>query len=151
MRITSATKVVMAASAATVLALGTTGCSMVESVQKSTADAWSVTYELTVTGDTINGIDNVGYLEAAGRGEDSELITEGAVATTNDADAQDTAHWSIESIVTAERDVAISATPREGARLTCRILLDGEREIATATAGPGETVECQANTPAFDD
>lgn len=70
-----------------------------------------------MSGENFNGIDDVGYLEAAGRGEDSKLISVGAVATGNEAEAQNTAHWSVESIVTAQKDAGISTTAREGVQL----------------------------------
>ena len=134
-----------------VLALGIalSGCGAVESWDKATADAWSVTYEVTVAGGSGDSLQDVSYLEAEKRGEDSTEVTEDSVATTDDAKKKASSIWSVESMVTAQKDASIAATPAQGGTATCRILLDGVKEIASETGAPGERVQCEATTPAF--
>jgi len=131
------------------LGLSITSCGIVESFDRQTADAWSVTYELSVTGGTINGIDDVRYLEAPARGEASSETAVGEVATTNDSSNKRRASWQETVMVTTEDEAGISAAPRAGATATCRILLDGVKEIAAATAEVGKPVQCSVTTPAF--
>lgn len=138
-----------AGAAALALGAGLTGCGAVESFNKSTADAWAVTYEVSVSGETVNALSDVSYLDAPARGEDSAEVTEQVVATVNDAENQQLASWRTESMVTAEQEAAVAATPAKGTAATCRILLDGVKEIAAVTGKPGERVECSATTPAF--
>ncbi|MHA6969110.1 hypothetical protein ACX5K5_15600 [Glutamicibacter bergerei] len=134
---------------AVIAGISLTGCGAVESFNKQTADAWSVTYEVTVTGETINAVDQIVYLESPGRGEASAETTMETAATVNDAKNADTATWRETTIVTAEDDAGVAATPRKGASATCRVLLDGEKEISTKTGAVGERVECRVKTPAF--
>lgn len=136
-------------SAALAFVIGATGCSAVQDFQKSTSDAWSVTYEVSVTGGDTKTVNDVKYLEAEKRGEDSVEKTSASEATTPDKKAKGAAAWSVESIVTAEKKAAVSATPGKGATATCKILLDGVKEIASSTGAPGERVDCSADTPAF--
>ncbi|WP_313810535.1 hypothetical protein [Glutamicibacter sp.] len=141
-------KSAVVSSAALALVIGATGCGAVKDFQKSTSDAWSVTYEVSVSGGDTSTISDVTYLEAEKRGEDSVEKTSASEATTTDAKTK-AATWSTEAIVTAEKKAAVSATPAKGTTATCKILLDGVKEIASATAKPGERVECSADTPAF--
>lgn len=73
----------------------------------------------------------------------------GTVATSNLADDASKAVWSTTAMVTATQDSQITATPGPGATASCRILLDGTREIASETAARGEAVTCAAATPEF--
>ncbi|WP_404287818.1 hypothetical protein [Glutamicibacter arilaitensis] len=132
-----------------VLGLSVTSCGMVESFGRQTADAWSVTYEVSVAGGTINGLDDVRYLEAPTRGEDSSETAVGEVATTNDPSNKQIASWQETVMVTAEDEAGVSAVPRAGATATCRILLDGVKEIAAVTGEVGKPVQCSVTTPAF--
>lgn len=138
-----------ASSAALVLGIGLTGCGAVDGWNKATADAWAVTYEVTVSGENTDALSDVSYLDSPERGEDSAEVTEESVATTNDAGTKNESSWTAESVITAEKDAAIAATPAEGSTATCRILLDGVKEIAAQTGKPGERVECAVTTPAF--
>ncbi|WP_240519370.1 hypothetical protein [Amycolatopsis antarctica] len=55
--------------------------------------------------------------------------------------------WKDEVIVSAGRDAKVTATPSGQEVLTCRILLDGEKELGRATAaGPGQPVNCAKTT-----
>ena len=133
--------------AAMALALGTAGCGAVEDFDKATSDSWAVTYEVSVTGGDTSKITDIKYLESEKRGEAGTELSLPSGKTT--AEGMGTAVWSLESIVTAEKDAAISAVPGKGSTATCRILLDGVKEIAAETSAPGERVECAATTPAF--
>ncbi|MGQ3383282.1 hypothetical protein [Glutamicibacter sp. TV12E] len=127
---------------------GMAGCSAVDSWDKATADAWAVTYEVSVSGGAADTLHDVAYLQAPARGEDSSEVFEDSVATASEGSGEKAA-WRTETTVTAQQDAAIAATPGEDATATCRILLDGTRELAEDSAGPGERVECSAATPAF--
>ncbi|MDR4534428.1 hypothetical protein [Glutamicibacter sp. PS] len=132
------------------LGLSLTACGASDFLKKQTADAWSVTYEVTVEGKDINRLTEVSYLDAPSRGESSSNVPVGEAATTNSASNAAKASWTKDAMVTAEADARISATPGKGAKATCRILLDGERELAKKTGAPGKPVECSATTPAFE-
>lgn len=131
------------------LGAGLSGCGAVDSFGKATSDAWAVTYEVAVEGSSGNQLSEVSYLEAEKRGEDSSAVTEDSVSLAADAKDKSKKTWSAESMVTAEKEASISATPGKDGTATCRILLDGTREIASETGAPGERVLCQATTPAF--
>ncbi|WP_345471433.1 hypothetical protein QMQ05_15370 [Glutamicibacter ectropisis] len=140
---------VSASTAMLALAVGLAGCGAVESWDKATSDAWSVTYEVTVTGGTSNSLKDVSYLEAEKRGEDSTPVTEESVSTTETTGKKKDKVWSVESMVTAQKDASVAATPDKDVTATCRVLLDGVREIASKTGAPGERVKCDVTTPAF--
>jgi len=143
------TKILGSCSLLVVLGLSVTSCSVVESFDRQTSDAWSVTYEVSVSGGIINGIDDVKYLEAPNRGETSSETVIAEVATTNDASNRQSASWQKTVIVTAEEKAGISVAPRAGATATCRVLLDGVKEITAVTGEAGKPVECSISTPAF--
>ncbi|MGH3652213.1 hypothetical protein [Glutamicibacter sp.] len=130
------------------LVLGATGCGAVDSWDKATSDAWSVTYEIEVTGAT-GQLPAVSYLESAKRGEPGTIVDVSEAVWVPDSKDPSRATWSVESIITAETDASLTATPAKGATATCRILLDGTKEIAARTGATGEPVECSATTPAF--
>ncbi len=135
--------------AAVVLGIGSlgllTGCSV---VQQQIGDAWSVTYEVQVDQPVGAGLTDVRAEGAEGRGGDPEVATLGDEQT--DAAVDGGSRWTHEVVVLAEDHASVRATPAAGATATCRILLDGKREIAKETAGPGEPVTCEADTPEFD-
>ena len=60
------------------------------------------------------------------------------------------ATWSVDSSVVVGDTAKITATAAEGQRATCRILLDGERELASETGEAGGAVTCSATAPPFD-
>ncbi|WFR67565.1 hypothetical protein P9139_03400 [Curtobacterium flaccumfaciens] len=134
--------VVVVAGSVAVLA---TGCSF---VQRQTGDAWAVTYEVQVDAPTGSALSDVRVEGAEQRGDAPEVHRLG----TQDTDAADGdgSRWQHDVIVLAEQRASVRAAPPEGATATCRILLDGKREIATETATAGEPVTCSADTPAFD-
>jgi hypothetical protein len=124
-----------------------TGCDF---VRAQSADTWSVSYEISLDGKTVNVIKAASYDEAPSRGLDSETIDMGDVPTTNSAYSTEKASWTHVTTITAERRASVSGTAPAGSVATCRILLDGSREIAKNTGAPGGTVSCAAETPKFD-
>lgn len=120
-----------------------TGCSF---VQQQTGDAWSVTYEVSVDQPSGAALTDVRVEGAEKRGDAPEVHRLG----TQETGTQKTGTWEHDSIVLAEQRASVRATPPRGATATCRILLDGKREIATETAAAGQPVTCSVDTPAFD-
>lgn len=133
----SSRRAVAGAASLLALAAGLSGCA---GVGEKFADAWAVTYELTVSGG--GGLTDVVYAEAPERGKDSQDVTAGAV----DAASQP---WEVVAQVTATQPARVSATPDEGSTASCRVLLDGVEEIVARTGEPGERVMCEARTPTF--
>lgn len=128
------------------IALLSSGCAF---VQQHVGDAWSVTYEVSVDQPTGAELTGVSFEGADERG-DSPSTHEVGGATTG-TEQSGGSSWEGETIVLAGGRAAVTATPSPGATATCRILLDGTREIATATsASPGEPAQCAIDTPAFD-
>ncbi|MFT2753902.1 hypothetical protein [Clavibacter sp. Sh2088] len=147
---TSAPSLRRAARAGTVLALGAAtlalaGCT---SVMDDIADIYSITYEVTTTGPADGGLTDVSYAEAAHRGRPS-IVKEVGQAPFAPGDDSASSVWSVESAVTAEDWAFVQATPVDGEALTCRILVDGVKEIASSTAAPGQPVTCQVPTAPF--
>ncbi|WP_459301102.1 hypothetical protein [Arthrobacter sp. TMN-49] len=141
------TRILATMIAGTLAVTAMSGCSFVE---KQTSDAWSVSYEVTVAGGELNSLGSVSYDEAPSRGEDSSTVEKGTVATTNLIDAPGKAQWSATALVTATKKSSVAATPGPGSTASCRILLDGTKEIATAAAPAGQPVTCASTTPAFE-
>lgn len=125
------------------LALTATGCSF---IQQQTGDAWAVTYQVQVDGPAGSELTDVRVEGAEQRGDAPEVHRLG----TQETSTQETGTWEHEAIVLAEQRASVRATPPRGATATCRILLDGKREIATETAAAGQPVTCSVDTPAFD-
>lgn len=148
---TSAPPLRRAARAGTALALGAAtlalaGCT---SVMDDIADIYSITYEVTTTGPADGGLTGVSYAEASHRGRPSIVMDVGD-ASFSPGDDSASSIWSVESAVTAEDWAFVQATPVDGEALTCRILVDGVKEIASSTAAPGQPVTCQVPTAPFD-
>ncbi|MBF4586503.1 hypothetical protein [Curtobacterium sp. VKM Ac-2887] len=147
-RIHRPVRLVAAAVLAGGLALTATGCSF---IQQQTGDAWAVTYQVQVDGPAGSELTDVRVEGAEKRGDAPEVHRLGTQETgTQKTGSQETGTWEHESIVLAEQRASVRATPARGATATCRILLDGKREIATETAAAGEPVTCSVDTPAFD-
>lgn len=142
-------KSVLVGGAALAFTLGATGCQAIEGIQKSTSDAYAITYEVSVSGGDSKAIKDVSYLDSDERGGDSVEKTSASEKTTVDAKDKAAALWSKEAMITAEKDAAVSATPGKGATASCKILIDGIKEISAATGKAGERVECSATTQAF--
>ncbi|WP_420369240.1 hypothetical protein [Curtobacterium sp. L1-20] len=130
--------------AASVALLGT-GCAF---VQQQTGDAWAVTYEVTVDRPAGSPLSDVTVEGAERRGDAPEVQRLGTRDTR--ATHGQGSRWEHESVVLAGQRASVSATPAPGATATCRVLLDGDREIATRTSpDPGAAVTCSVETPAF--
>lgn len=129
--------------AAAVGLLGT-GCS---AVHQQIGDAWSVTYEVRVDQPQGSALTDVRVEGAEERGGAPEVHRVGSARTDTSADGGSS--WKEDLVVLAEQRASVRATPAAGATATCRILLDGEREIAKETAAPGKTVRCSVDTPRF--
>lgn len=140
----SATAVILAAAGM----FGLSSCGAI--ADKLSPDTWAVTYRVEVTGAQHGQLDDVTYLDAVDR-SDAEEQAMGSVPTTTDLEKDDTSVWEAEAMILAEDQSRITATPPEGSVATCWILLDGEREIASAVGEPGQPVVCEAVTPPFAD
>ena len=145
-RVRTRARTTAAAASALSIVLLASGCAF---VQQHVGDAWSVTYEVSVDQPVGAELTGTRFDGADARGDEVTTQDVGPVRT---ATAQDGgSSWEAESIVLAQGQASVTATPAPGATATCRILLDGTREIATATsASPGAPVECTVDTPRFD-
>ncbi|KUF06213.1 hypothetical protein [Leucobacter sp. G161] len=142
------TRLAIATSGALALGLTLSGCGVIDTVAKSAADAWSVTYEVTTDGDAPAQLSEVSYLDAKDRMTEQHTEQVSHVATSATTDG--TFAWTAMAIVVTGDSASVSATPPEDVSATCRILLDGAREIASETGAPGEAVHCESVTPEFD-
>ena len=131
------------------IAAGMTGCSAVDEYKRATSDAWAVTYELSVTGGESKELKDISFLDSEERGGESVEVTGGLGMAQPDEDKKDTYVFTVDAMITAEKDAGISATPAKDVTATCRVLLDGVKEIASETGKPGEAVNCSVTTPAF--
>lgn len=137
----------LAAAAAAIALLPLTACSVVNQV---VGDAWSVTYQVVVDRPQDVELTDVTVEGAERRGASPEVTDLGS-QTALASPGGEGALWEREVIVLAGDEARVSATPPSGSVATCRVLVDGTREIATATSGaPGEPVTCKVVTPAFD-
>lgn len=141
-RVAVRTGIVLVAAA---VPLASAGCS---DIADDLADIYAITYEVSTTDAATGVLTDVSYAEASHRGRPSIVQDVGRASLVPGDDAQD-AVWSADAYVTAEDWAFVQATPEDGVALTCRILVDGTREIATSTAAPGQPVTCQVPTPPF--
>lgn len=125
------------------------GCGVIDSVQRSMADAWSVTYTITTDSSSPVTLTDVSYRTQEKRTVDPTTTEKDRVETTSAKDG--TNRWSVETLAMTEAQVIVSATPPPGVAATCKILLDGAQEIASSTGKAGEPVTCEASTPKFKD
>ncbi|MBM7411497.1 hypothetical protein JOE38_001320 [Clavibacter michiganensis] len=125
--------------------LALAGCS---GITDDLADIYAITYEVTTTGPADSGLTDVSYAEASHRGRPSIVKEVGQASLAPDDDSASSI-WSVESVVTAEDWAFVQATPVDGEALTCRILVDGVKEIAASTAAAGQPVTCQVPTAPF--
>ncbi|MFJ3379608.1 hypothetical protein ACIPJ2_04315 [Curtobacterium sp. NPDC090217] len=139
------TRTTAALSAAALVAVALTGCAQ---IQQQVGDAWSVTYEVTVDSPDATPLHDVSYVGAESRGDDPETHTAGSTSTK--ATEGENTSWTHDSIVLAEDDASVRATPPADRTASCRILLDGKKVIAEEHGGVGQIVRCKATTPKFD-
>ncbi|MET9626565.1 hypothetical protein ABZX92_03790 [Lentzea sp. NPDC006480] len=99
--------------------------------------AWAITYEVT-TQPAAGAPVQVEYTENPDRNKkESPHVVSKAVAPVP---------FTTEVIINYGEKAEITATPSGDQVLKCRILLDGVKELATATAAPGQKVSCTAVT-----
>jgi hypothetical protein len=109
---------------------GVVGCS------NPTGKSWASTYE--VIGQSSGTLAKVGYANSPDRYQDeiTQQTVQGPVGVP----------WKQDVVVAAGQKAEITATPTGGLTLTCRILLDAQKELARATRrGPGS--RCRAPGP----
>jgi hypothetical protein len=110
---------------------GVAGCS------NPTGKSWAITYE--VTGQSSGTLAKVGYANSPDRYQDeiTQQTVQGPVGVP----------WKQDVVVAAGQKAEITATPTGGLTLTCRILLDAQKELARAAApGPGQPMSCAKTT-----
>lgn len=142
----TSTRLLLVLPAAALVAGSLTGCN---AMGGAFADAWAVTYSVTLTGTDHATATNVSYLEAPSRGAESEAVTV-ADNPAMSAVTQDSSTYSVVAQVTAEKKAMITLTPAPGTIASCDILLDGTKSITTATGEPGAPVTCEIATPKFE-
>lgn len=130
-----------------VVALATSGISGCSALKK---DAWALTYEVTVPGDGPVELTDIAYTDQDKRGEDPKIVALERTVTGPVEGLADVTVWQAEAMLEVGLEASISATAPAGSPATCRILLDGGREIASNTGAPGGTVTCEATTPQFE-
>ncbi|MGP4016706.1 hypothetical protein [Saccharopolyspora sp. 5N708] len=102
-----------------------------------TGKSWAITYEVSDQGG--GTLSEVSYADSPDRYVDE--VTQHAVPGPVGAP------WKQEVVVSAGQKAEVTAKPTGDLTLTCRILLDGEKELASATApAPGEPVTCEKLT-----
>lgn len=112
-------------------------CAGLAACSNPTGKSWAITYE--VTGKTNGTLAQVGYADSPNRYNDEvkQQSVQGPVGVP----------WKQDVVVTAGQKAQLTATPTGDVTLTCRILLDGVKELAKATApGPGQPVRCEKVT-----
>jgi hypothetical protein len=99
--------------------------------------SWSITYEVTdQSGGTLS---EVSYATSPDRYED-KVVQHQAAGPVG-------VPWKQEVVITAGQKAGVTATPSGNLKLTCRILLDGTKELASTTASaPGKPVTCEKLT-----
>lgn len=130
--------------AVTLSAASLAGCSSLRQ------DAWALTYELMVPGTESAELTNVSYSEQEKRGEDPQTTTLSSVTTGPLEGVADGTGWEADAMLEVGLTASITATAPEGVPATCRILLDGTREVASNTGEPGGSVTCEVVTPEFE-
>ena len=131
---------------AAALVAATTGCAM---IRQQTADAWSVTYQVTTDAPGGTALTDVSVRGAERRGDTPTAHRFPRVTTTaTPADATGS-RWQHEEVVLSGDRARVAVTPPPEAVATCRVLLDGKRTIAEEQGRPGRPVTCSVTTPRF--
>lgn len=135
----------LSASVALLAVLGLTGCA---SLSRQLTDRWAITYLVELdgpVGTSIGPVEVHGTVDDVGAGAVHDLGGQTTTLPVGTGSA-----WTEDVTVVAEERAAVRVDPPAGVRATCHVLVDGEREIATATAtAPGQPVSCAATTPRF--
>ncbi|MFI5606991.1 hypothetical protein [Amycolatopsis sp. NPDC051903] len=122
-------KKALTAAVALAAAFGLAGCS------NPTGKSWAISYEVTGSGTTTG----ITYSQSVDRYQDdsSDHQLTGPLGLP----------WKQDVIISAGRDAKVTATPTGDATLSCRILLDGSKVLAKASApAPGKPVTCSKTT-----
>ncbi|MFI6095872.1 hypothetical protein ACIA8G_09990 [Lentzea sp. NPDC051213] len=98
--------------------------------------AWAITYEVTAQAGTQQQT-QVQYAENPDRYKKR---------TPESISLSTPLPFKTEVVINAGEKAQVLATPSGGETLSCRILLDGEKVLASATAAPGQEVRCEAVT-----
>lgn len=142
----SLSRCVLAGVIAIAAAASAAGCSTID---RHVGDAWSVTYEISVDRPVGTKLADIA-VEGAKRRGDKPMVQQVGTRETDTANATGS-QWTRDVVVLAKQHASVSATPADGATATCRILLDGKREVAKQTSpAAGAPVECSVDTPKFD-
>ncbi|SFR05017.1 hypothetical protein SAMN04488564_102669 [Lentzea waywayandensis] len=96
---------------------------------------WAITYE--VSSQPAESLVDVTYTESPTRYRKE---------TPQNVSVSKPLPWTFEVVINAGEKAQVTATPKGDQVLTCRILLDGVKELATATAPAGQKVSCEAVT-----
>ncbi|WP_344865272.1 hypothetical protein [Amycolatopsis ultiminotia] len=124
-------KKTLSASFVLVAAAGLAACS------NPTGKSWAISYE--VTADHTATATRISYGQSADRYQDDVAQHEltGPLGLP----------WKQDVVVSAGRDASVTATPSGAVTLSCRILLDKEKELAKSTSpSPGKPVTCTHTT-----
>ncbi|HEX7307756.1 hypothetical protein [Lentzea sp.] len=97
--------------------------------------AWAITYE--VSAQPADTAVDVTYAQSPDRNRKE---------TPRSVSASAPLPWSTDVVINAGEKASVTATPKGGQALSCRVLLDGVKELAAATAAPGQAVTCEAVT-----
>ncbi|SDH53024.1 hypothetical protein SAMN05216553_12637 [Lentzea fradiae] len=100
-----------------------------------TGKAWAVTYE--VSSEPAQTAVDVTYTESADRFRKEPSQTHSVSAP---------APWTYDAVVNAGEKASVTATPKGDQVLSCRILLDGIKDLARKTGLPGREVRCETVT-----
>ncbi len=116
-------------------------------IGESLKDAYSITYEITLSGSDTSALESFSF---AGKEKRDSETTE-VLSTAKDAPSAsaNNGKWSTETIINAEEIARITAVPKPDTVASCRILIDGSKEIAAEKGAPGAPVTCEAITPKF--
>ena len=129
--------------AAAALGLSLSGCAM---LTEEYSDRWNVDYEVTSDGGDLSEVQSLTYQHWGSTIDRDASVT--LPSDDGERSALAAGSWKESTIVGAGREARVTVkggtTP-----LSCRIVLDGDRVVAEATAAPGETLECAATLPKF--
>ncbi|AHH95215.1 hypothetical protein GCM10010174_55200 [Kutzneria viridogrisea] len=110
----------------------------VSACSNPTGKAWAITYEVTAEG--TGTLSNISYAETVNRYQNS--------TTKHELAGPLGLPWKLDVVIGAGEQAEVTAKPSAGTGvLSCRILLDGTKELAKATApAAGQPVTCTKKT-----
>ncbi|PZE61600.1 hypothetical protein DEJ24_04915 [Curtobacterium sp. MCPF17_001] len=143
---TTTTRAIGMLTIAAALVAATTGCAM---IRQQTADAWSVTYQVTTDAPAGTALTDVSVRGAERRGDAPTAHRYPQVTTTALSAGTAGSRWQQKAIVLTGDRARVAVTPPPETTATCRVLLDGKRAIAERQGQPGRPVTCSVTTPPF--